>query len=191
MTDLGEHRLKDLATPEHVYQTGDEPFPALRASGSATVRLPEWATRFRGRSEELDRLTERVPHERVVVLTGPGGLGKTRLAAQSPNGLLEVFPDGVYFVGLAGIDADTVDDAIAEALHVRREPQRSLLDSVVGWLRDRQVLLVLDNCEQVIAAAQAAVGTLLRAVSRPSRAGHEPSATGGARRAARAAASAR
>jgi predicted ATPase/class 3 adenylate cyclase len=162
LTDLGEQRLKDLASPERVYQVGAQSFPALRATGTATVQLPEWATRFRGRAEELDRLTERVPHERVVVLTGPGGLGKTRLAAQIAQRLLEVFPDGVYFVGLAGLRADTVDNAIAEGLHVRREPQRSLLDSVIGWMRDRRVLLVLDNCEQVIAAARTAVETLLR-----------------------------
>jgi predicted ATPase/class 3 adenylate cyclase len=162
LTDLGEQRLKDLANPERVYQVGHQTFPALRTTGSATVQLPEWTTRFRGRAEELDRLTERVPHDRVVVLTGPGGLGKTRLAAQIAQRLLEVFPDGVYFVGLAGIDADTVENAIAEGLHVRREPRRSLLDSVIGWLRDRQVLIVLDNCEQVIAAAQAAVATVSR-----------------------------
>ena len=161
LTDLGEQRLKDLASPERVYQVGDQLFPALRATGTATVQLPEWATRFRGRAEELDRLTERVPHDRVVVLTGPGGLGKTRLAAQVAHRLLEVFPDGVYFIALAGIDADTVVNAIAEGLHVRREPQRSLLDSVIGWLRDRRVLLVLDNCEEVIAAAHAAVEAVL------------------------------
>ena len=160
LTDLGEQRLKDLASPERVYQVGAQSFPALRATGTATVQLPEWATRFRGRAEELDRLTERLPHERVVVLTGPGGLGKTRLAAQIAQRLLEVFPDGVYFVGLAGIDADTVDNAIAEGLHVRREPQKSLLESVIGWMRDRQVLIVLDNCERVIPAARAAVEAL-------------------------------
>ena len=160
LTDLGEQRLKDLANLERVYQVGSQSFPALRATGSATVLLPEWATRFRGRAEELDRLTERVPQERVVVLTGPGGLGKTRLAAQIAQRLLGVFPDGVYFVGLAGIDADNVDNAIAEGLQVRREPRRSLLDSVTGWLHDRQVLIVLDNCEQVIAAAHVAVERL-------------------------------
>jgi predicted ATPase/class 3 adenylate cyclase len=161
LTDLGEQRLKDLASPERVYQVGGRSFPALRATGTATVQLPEWATRFRGREGELDRLTERVPRERVVVLTGPGGLGKTRLADQIAQRLLEEFSDGVYFVGLAGIDADTVDHAIAGGLQVRRESGRSLLDSVIGWLRDRQVLLILDNCEQVIGAAQSAVGTLL------------------------------
>ena len=161
LTDLGEQRLKDLAVPERVYQVGGELFPALRVSGSVTVRLPEWATRFRGRDAELDRLVVRVSNDRVVVLTGPGGLGKTRLAAQVAQRLLEVFPDGVYFVGLAGIDAETVDSAIAEGLHVRREPGRSLLDSAAGWLRDRHVLIVLDNCEEVLVAARAAVEELL------------------------------
>ena len=161
LTDLGEQRLKDLAIPERVYQVGGWSFPALRVSGSVTVRLPEWVTSFRGRSDELDRLAKRIPCDRVVVLTGPGGLGKTRLAAEVSQRLLGVFPDGVYFVGLASIAADTVDNAIAEGLGVRREPQRSLLDSVVGWLRDRQVLLVLDNCEDVIGAARLSLGTLL------------------------------
>ncbi len=161
LTDLGEQRLKDLATPERVYQVGDQAFPALRVTGSVTIQLPEWATRFRGRTEELNRLAERVPHERVIVLTGPGGLGKTRLASQIAHRLLAEFPDGVYFIGLAGIVADTVDNAIAEGLHVRREPQRSPLESVIGWLRDRQVLLVLDNCEEVVGAAQNAVAALL------------------------------
>jgi predicted ATPase len=161
LTDLGEHRLKDLAIPERVFQVGGELFPALRVSGSVTVRLPEWATRFRGRSMELDRLVVRVPHDRVVVLTGPGGLGKTRLAAQVAHRLLGEFPDGVYFIGLAGIDADTVDSAIAEGLHVRREPGRTLLESVIGWLRDRQVLVVLDNCEEVLGSARTAVEALL------------------------------
>ena len=160
LTDLGEQRLKDLAVPERVFQVGGGMFAALRVSGSVTVRLPEWATRFRGRAVEVDRLVVRVPHDRIVVLTGPGGLGKTRLAAQVAQRLLGEFPDGVYFVGLAGIDADTVDSAIAEGLHVRREPGRSLLESVIGWLRDRQVLVVLDNCEEVIGAARAAVDDL-------------------------------
>lgn len=160
LTDLGEWRLKDLATPERVYQVGSRSFPALRASGSVAVHLPEWTTRFRGRDAELDRLTDRIPVERVVVLTGPGGGGKTRLAAQAAQRLVAVFPDGVYFVGLAGIASDTVDSAIAEGLRVRPERERSLLDSVAGWLRDRQVLLVVDNCEEVSAAVQAAIAVL-------------------------------
>jgi predicted ATPase/class 3 adenylate cyclase len=161
LSDLGEQRLKDLATTEHVYQLGDRSFPRLRTTGPATIRLPEWTTRFRGRSEELDRLAERVPHDRIVVLTGPGGLGKTRLASQIAQRLLGVFPDGIYFIGLTGIDAQGVDNAIAEGLQVRRESEQSVLDTVTTWLRDRRVLLVLDNCEEVVSAAHEAIGGLL------------------------------
>ncbi len=73
---------------------------------------------------------------------------------------MAAFPDGVYFVGLAGIASDTVDSTIAEGMRVRPERERSLLDTIAGWLRDRQVLLVVDNCEEVSSAAQAAITVL-------------------------------
>ena len=163
LVDLGEQRLKDLAIPERVFQLGDHDFGALRASGALTVRLPEWGTRFWGRADELDRLTESVPRTRVVVLTGPGGLGKTRLAAQVAERLVGVFRDGVGFVGLAGIAADDTDYVIAEGIGVRREPGRSTLESVISWVDDREILLVLDNCEEAVAAARQAVQQLVAA----------------------------
>ena len=82
LVDLGEQRLKDLATPERVFQVGDDPFPPLQASSAMTVRLPEWGTRFVGRSSELALLTGRVRTHRVVVLVGPGGVGKTHASRQ-------------------------------------------------------------------------------------------------------------
>ena len=96
-----------------------------------------------------------------MVLTGPGGLGKTRLAAQVAQQLVAEFASGIYFVGLAGIVAEAVDYAIAEGVGVRRELHRSPLDSLVAWLADREVLLVLDNCELVLAAARTAVDMLV------------------------------
>jgi predicted ATPase/class 3 adenylate cyclase len=162
VVDLGEQRLKDLAAPERVFQVGDGVFPPLRSSGTLTVRLPEWDTRFWGRVEELEWLTERVPQSRVVVVTGPGGLGKTRLAAQVAERLASAFPDGVGFVGLAGLSEGDTEYAIAEGVGVRKQPDRSAIESVIGWLGDRRLLLVLDNCEGVATAARDAVQQLVR-----------------------------
>ncbi len=160
--DLGVQRLKDLAAPERVFQVGSQPFPPLRSSGSASIRLPEWDTRFWGRRAEMDALRQRVVEHRVVVLTGPGGLGKTRLAAHVAQQLVDEFPDGIYFIGLAGISAEATDNAIADGIGVRREPDRSVPESVVAWLGDRRVLLVLDNCEEVVPAARGAVQPIVR-----------------------------
>ncbi|HMK10893.1 MAG TPA: adenylate/guanylate cyclase domain-containing protein, partial [Acidimicrobiales bacterium] len=166
LVDLGEQRLKDLAAPERVFQVGTHAFPALRASGTLRVRLPEWETRFWGREAELDWLTDRVPRTRLVVLTGPGGLGKTRLAAQAAERLVDSFPEGIAFVGLAGIGAGDVEYAIADGIGVRREPDRSALESAIGWIADRRVLLVLDNCEEVVPAARSAAQQLVHSCPR-------------------------
>jgi predicted ATPase len=160
LVDLGEQRLKDLADPERVFQVGRQRFPPLRTSGSLTIRLPEWGTRFWGRTAEMAALTDRVVSCRVVVLTGPGGLGKTRLAAQVAQQLVDEF-GGIYFIGLAGIVAGATDYAIADGVGVQREPNRTALDSLVAWLGDRRVLLVLDNCEEVVETARAAVDALV------------------------------
>ena len=161
LVDLGEQRLKDLANAERVFQIGRRRFPPLRTSGSLRIRLPEWGTRFWGRSAEMVVLTNRVVTSRVVVLTGPGGLGKTRLAAQVAQQLVDEFDAGIYFVGLAGIVAGAADYAIADGVGVKREPRRTPLESLIAWLGDRRVLLVLDNCEEVVATARAAVDTLI------------------------------
>jgi predicted ATPase len=161
LLDLGEQRLKDLAAPERVFQVGTERFAPLRSSGVLTVRIPEWSTRFWGRGAEMDHVAERVLDGRLVVLTGPGGQGKTRLAAQVAQQLIGEFANGVYFVGLAGIVADAVDHAIADGVGVQSEVDRSPLQSLVAWLGGRRVLLVLDNCEDVAQTARAAIEILL------------------------------
>jgi predicted ATPase len=161
LLDLGEQRLKDLATPERVFQIGRRRFPPLQTSGVLTVRLPEWGTRFWGRAAEMEHVSEQVRSRRVVVLTGPGGQGKTRLAAQVAQQLVGDFAHSVYFVSLAGIVPDAVDYAIADGVGVQRELQRSALESLIAWLGDRRALLVLDNCEEVLETARAAVEALV------------------------------
>jgi predicted ATPase/DNA-binding SARP family transcriptional activator len=123
-------------------------------------QLPQWDTRFYGRSDELRWLVDRVSTARVVVLTGPGGIGKTRLAAAVAERLVGQFADGVHFVELAGIVEDATDYEIAESVGVRREPNRSPLDSLIAWLGEREMLLVLDNCEEIAEAVRRSVDVL-------------------------------
>jgi predicted ATPase len=118
--------------------------------------LPPQTTTFVGREEQLRALREQLlrPEGRLLTLSGPGGTGKTRLALQVATQLLERFPDGVFFVALAAVtDPDLVSAKIAQTLELRETPGRSLEGSLKDFLRSRQLLLVLDNFEQVIAAA--------------------------------------
>ncbi len=167
--DLGNHRLPDLAEPEHVYQVvaADLPadFPPLVSREVRSTGLPSMATALVGRQNEIARLGQqlRQPSVRLVTLTGPGGTGKTRLALAVAEAMLDDFADGVYFVPLAAIrDPTLVVAALCQTLGVREGPGQSLQDALHAELRDRQVLLVLDNVEQVMAAG-ASVADLLGA----------------------------
>ena len=101
LSDLGEHRLKDLTAPERIYQLGAEEFPALKSLYRTNLPVP--ATPFLGRETELGDVYELLAREdvRLLTLTGPGGTGKTRLALQSAGAVADLFPDGVYWVPLA------------------------------------------------------------------------------------------
>src|SRR5262249_49317768 len=101
LRDLGEHRLKDLAEPQRLYQLGDGDFPPRR--GWNQWNLPMQATPLIGREAELARVLELLRSHRLVTLTGPGGSGKTRLALQAASELAGGFRDGVWFVGLASL----------------------------------------------------------------------------------------
>ncbi|HEY7035906.1 MAG TPA: NB-ARC domain-containing protein, partial [Thermomicrobiales bacterium] len=157
--DLGEHRLRDLAA-EHIYQAihPDLPdqFPPLNTAARFTHNLPYLPTSLVGRERETAEIRGLLLRDdvRLVTLTGPGGTGKTRLAIHVAAGLLEDFADGVFLVDLAALaDPDLVPSVVARTLGVREEPERPVIESIVEWLRNRRVLLVLDTFEQVIAAA--------------------------------------
>ena len=146
LRDLGEHRLKDLPTPLRLFQLGSEEFPPLRSLDQA--RLPIDLSPLVGRKRELGDLVRRLgrDRERVVTLTGPGGVGKTRLATAAAQELVESYQDGVTFVDLAPIrDPDVVPRTIADALGGEGDPG--------AQLGTREHLLVLDNVEQVVDAA--------------------------------------
>ncbi len=160
LRDLGEHRLKDLARPEHVFQVvaADLPadFPQLKTLDTLPNNLPPQRDALIGRDREIAQLRDMVLRADVslVTLTGPGGAGKTRLALQVGAAVIDQFADGVFFVNLAPIfSPELVTSAVAEVLGVREQPPTPLLDTLKQTLQDRQVLLILDNFEQVLDAA--------------------------------------
>ena len=166
--ELGEFRLRDLARPEHIFQVicNDLPseFPALRSLESVPNNLPSQLTNFIGREREIAEVKRLIATNHLITLTGTGGTGKTRLSLQVAAELLEKFPDGVWFVEFATIDdAALVYEAVAAALNVRQEPERSLAATLTDFLRQKHLLLIFDNCEHLVSACAALAETLLRA----------------------------
>jgi predicted ATPase len=144
LRDLGEHRLKDLAAPERIYQLGDGDFPPLKSLNQ--TNLPVQPTPLVGRQHELRQVSGLLRSSRLLTLTGPGGSGKTRLALQAAAELVEEFPDGVWFVSLAPVvDPLLVLPTLAATIGAK--------DDLHEYLRTRQALLLLDNLEQVLDVA--------------------------------------
>jgi predicted ATPase/DNA-binding CsgD family transcriptional regulator len=180
LTDLGTHPLRDLPRPERVVQLCHpdvlNDFPPLRVSKAVvSQRLPTQLTSFVGRQQQLTQLGELLRENRLVTLTGAGGAGKTRLAIQLAAQLTGEFGDGVWYVDLAPLtDPDLVPIAVARALELPDQPGRSTMDTLIRFVADRQMLMVLDNCEHlldvsaelVVALLGAAPGLTLLATSR-------------------------
>ena len=144
LRDLGVHRLKDLTAPERLYQLGDDEFPPLRTLDA--TNLPVTASPLLGREQELEQVVTLLAEgPRLVTVTGPGGTGKTRFALQVAAELVGTFSDGVFWVPLAGLtDPELVLPEIARTLPAR--------DDLLGYLRGKQLLLLLDNFEHLLAA---------------------------------------
>lgn len=169
LVDRGIHRLKDLADAEQVFELVDEAssreFPALRSSQAHPGNLPEQLSSFVGREEELDALEALAKSHSLVTVTGPAGTGKTRLSLQAAARLLDEQPDGAWFVDLSPVrKPELVPAAIATALGVREQPPTPLVETLVGHIKSKRLVLVLDNFEQVVDAAPV-VGHLLRATN--------------------------
>jgi predicted ATPase/class 3 adenylate cyclase len=160
LTDLGEHRFKDLAAPERVHQLGDESFPALKSLYRTNLPVP--ATSFLGREQELSAVVGLLQDSaRLVTLTGPGGTGKTRLAIQAAAEAAESFPDGLWWVPMAPLrDAGLLASSVAQALGVEEQPGRELAESVAAQLTGKQALLVLDNAEHLMPEVAAKIAEL-------------------------------
>jgi predicted ATPase/class 3 adenylate cyclase len=159
LRDLGALRLKDLAASEHLHQlvVGGlrDDFPPLRSLDVTPHRLPTYLSTFVERDVEMNQAVTLLRDTRLLTLTGPGGTGKTRLAVEVARNIADEYDDGAFFVPLAVIrDGSRIPTAILEAMGIRQlaagtDPQSHL----VGYLQDKEVLLVLDNFEQVLDAA--------------------------------------
>ena len=167
LDDLGEHRFKDLGRPKRIFQLilSDIPatFPPLKTLDAYPNNLPIQHAPFIGREEEVATICDLLRREetRLLTLTGPGGTGKTRLALQAAAELCETFTDGVLFVNLAPVsDPALVMPTIAETLGIQEGADQSLLERLKENLRQKQVLLLLDNFEQVASAAVQVVDLL-------------------------------
>jgi predicted ATPase/class 3 adenylate cyclase len=171
LVDLGEHRLRDLAGRMRIFQLAhpDLPgaFPALRLLDAFPGNLPLQVSSFIGRARELKQTAAALDEARVVTLTGVGGVGKTRLALQAAGQVLPRFGDGAWLCELAPIrDAAGVADAIAAVFSVTARAGQSTRDALVEFLRSKELLLVLDNCEHLLAGAAALAVALERSCDR-------------------------
>jgi len=165
--DLGQHHLKGLKRAERIHQLNapglQENFPALNSLTYATNNLPTQLTSFIGRERELAEAQSRLEDARLLTLIGPGGTGKTRLSIQLGSKLMSALKDGVWLVEFAPIsDPSLVMQTIASALDVREQPGTPLKKLVHDYLREKQLLLILDNCEHLVEASAQVADEFLR-----------------------------
>ncbi|HSS79819.1 MAG TPA: adenylate/guanylate cyclase domain-containing protein [Gaiellaceae bacterium] len=167
LRDLGEHRLKDIARPQRLYQLELEglpsEFPPLASLDNRPTNLPAQPNAFIGRERELAETRDLLEREdvRLLTLIGPGGTGKTRLALQLAGGVLDRFRNGVFFVSLTPIrDWELVVPTILRTLGSREQPGETSLETLTEYLQEKELLLLLDNFEHVLAASPAVAGLL-------------------------------
>jgi predicted ATPase/class 3 adenylate cyclase len=167
LVDLGEHRLRDLTRPERVFQVGaaglGRQFAPLASVDAFPTNLPLQVSSFIGRERELSRVEKALGDARVVTLTGVGGVGKTRLALQAAAEVLPGFREGAWLVELAAVrDPGGVVGAFAAVFGLTARAGESLQASLVEFLRTKQLLLVVDNCEHLLESVADLVENLER-----------------------------
>jgi predicted ATPase/class 3 adenylate cyclase len=167
LADLGEHRLKGIASVEHIFQLCHPDlvanFPPLKSLAAFKHNLPRQPSSFIGRSKELTEIKHLLKETSLLTLLGPGGTGKTRLMLQAAEELIEDYPDGVWLVELAPLtDPDLIPERVAAALNVQEQPGRQMLDTLVEYLRRKELLLLLDNVEHLVRESAEFTEHLLR-----------------------------
>jgi predicted ATPase len=161
LRDLGEHRLKDLAAPERIYQLGGGDFPRLKSLYQTNLPVP--ATPFLGRERELAEVVAILSGDdlRLVTLTGPGGTGKTRLALQAAADVSDDFPDGTWWIPLSALrDPLSIAGSVALPLGVKEVSGTPLRETLVEALTGKRMLLLLDSVEHLLPDAAREVSTL-------------------------------
>ena len=169
LLDLGMHRLKDLSRPERVFQllhpSLATDFPPLRSLDNPKLpnNLPQQPTSFIGRENEVVQVKDLAQRSRLVTLAGSGGAGKSRLSLQVAADVLDQFPDGAWLVELASLsDSALVPQAVADVLGIKEQIDKTIAKTLVSSLQPKRLLLVLDNCEHLVAACAALAADLLR-----------------------------
>jgi len=167
LIDLGSHRLKDLAQPEHIWMLSApglrSEFPALTSLDSFPNNLPVQITTFRGREQDLEDLKPLLNEHRLVTIHGPGGMGKTRLALQAGADVLEHYSDGVWLADLASLRfPELAASVVSKALSISQFHDRSVDDAIVAALKRKKMLLIFDNCEHVIDDVAKLADTILK-----------------------------
>lgn len=164
--DLGERRLKDVIQPIRLFQImapglrGE--FPPLKTLDARPNNLPVQLTSFIGREAEMKQVKDLIRQAHLLTLTGPGGGGKTRLALQIAADIIDDFSNGIWFIELAAVsDPGLPSHTVMKVLKLKEEQDKTPEEILCDYLKDRETLLILDNCEQIIDASAALAETLL------------------------------
>ncbi|HEX5810077.1 MAG TPA: tetratricopeptide repeat protein, partial [Anaerolineales bacterium] len=164
-SDETKELFADLKTGKAVSREASTFSKKVLTETSSTIPVP--LTSFVGRDRELNEIFRLLANSRLLTLTGPGGVGKTRLAIQAATGSFKKFKDGVCWVGLTSLQDETlIPQEMAQALNIRAVSQEPLVDTLVNYLRSREILLVLDNCEHLIKACAQYAEQLLGSCSK-------------------------
>ena len=167
LRNIGTVRLRDLASVENIYQLVHpqlrRDFPALRSLEATPNNLPMQLTSFVGRERELAEIKTLLGTTRLLTLVGVGGIGKTRLSLQVGADVMDDYPDGTWFVELASLtDARLVPQMVASVLGVKEEAGHPVVEALMKYVRDRRLLLIVDNCEHVVHACAELAEALLK-----------------------------
>jgi predicted ATPase/class 3 adenylate cyclase len=168
LKDLGAVRLRDLSRPERLWQVVAPPlrevFPALRSLEATPNNLSQQLNRFIGREQAMPQVRALMGAHRLVSLVGTGGIGKSRLSVQLAAELMDDYPDGVWCVELAPLaEGQRVPQAVATVLGLKEVPGQPLDDTLAAFVKDRRLLIILDNCEHVLNACAALAKRLMKA----------------------------